>query len=108
MIYFFEMTVTPPAGPAFTLLKIGYTNDLWRRFRKLNDGLPFPLEVLGAVKGDYQKEQELHRQFADQRVSRDHEWFYDHPKLRRYIARHKVSRFPDKKTARLAHAWAGA
>jgi hypothetical protein len=71
------------------LIKIGYTDDNHdprSRLKQLETGCPFPLKLLGCVRGDRRKEGTLHRQFASYRSHL--EWFFPGKGLLTYIRDH--------------------
>lgn len=61
-------------GPEQGVVKIGFTNDLKQRLRRLQCGSPVPLYVLAAIEGQPQTlEREYHERF---KAAREHgEWF---------------------------------
>jgi hypothetical protein len=61
------------AGLAGRPIKIGYAQEMCRRVVHLQLGCPEPLEVLLAVGGGRELEQELHQRFAHLRIHQ--EWF---------------------------------
>ncbi|MFE6079986.1 GIY-YIG nuclease family protein [Streptomyces virginiae] len=63
------------------LIKIGTTTNLRRRMAAL-----MPDEILAVEPGDWVLEQQRHRQFGDQRISRQGEYFFPGPALRRHVA----------------------
>lgn len=61
-------------GPDEGMVKIGFTNDLQTRLKRLQCGSPVPLKVLASISGQPQTlEREYHTRFAS---ARQHgEWF---------------------------------
>lgn len=68
MIYFIT------EGNSINYVKIGYTNNLNRRLRELQIGNPRKLKPYFVIKGNYQLEQEVHKEFKDYRSIG--EWFH--------------------------------
>lgn len=60
-------------------VKIGFSNDVFRRFRALRNSSPVPLYVLAARSGSRVVEREYHRRFARFRIHG--EWFERTPEL---------------------------
>lgn len=73
-------------------IKIGKTNDVWRRFGILQVGSPIQLQLMGFVPGDMKLERALHKHFAKYRLIG--EWFDATPAVVKwvedYIAEHRV------------------
>ena len=65
-------------------LKIGVTNDIWRRLDLLQTGCPVKLEMIAAEDGGKDREAELHQQFM--LLRRRGEWFDYAPTLRAYVS----------------------
>ena len=66
MIYFIY-------SPELSRLKIGYTNDVKKRFSQIKTHSPSKLVLLGHSEGDFEKERFLHEKFKE---NRNHlEWF---------------------------------
>jgi hypothetical protein len=66
-------------------IKIGFSNSPKTRLETLAAWSPFPLEIIGFVKGTYQDERFLHDCFFEQHSHR--EWFKFSPLLRDTIAK---------------------
>lgn len=66
-------------------IKIGCSSIPLDRVSRLAEWSPVPLEVIGAVAGDYADENYLHSCFAD--IHSHHEWFHPTPELLDIIAR---------------------
>ena len=60
-------------------VKIGVARSLGKRLMGLQCGTPYDLKLLGAVRGDYALERELHRKF-EMHAHRG-EWFINHPEI---------------------------
>lgn len=78
MIYFVQ---SGQAGP----IKIGYTqhDDVRNRIAQLQTASPEPLNLLGVIEGDREKERALHRLFSAHRLHG--EWFDATPKIFIYL-----------------------
>lgn len=63
-------------------MKIGITGRIQDRLRGFETSLPYPVELILAIKG-YRAEKVVHAKFADIRLRG--EWFKDSPELRAYI-----------------------
>lgn len=61
------------------LIKIGYTANVERRLRQIENARRSRLIVLGACRGTFADEQTLHDQFSATRI--DGEWFRETPEL---------------------------
>lgn len=66
-------------------IKIGWAVDPERRLRDMATGSPFPLEIIGVVRGEMSDERALHRHFDAFRYHR--EWFLYSPALRGHVNR---------------------
>lgn len=67
-------------------IKIGYTkNKVETRLQQLNTGSDSKLYCIGYIQGDLEKEKQLHRQFANDRVRKNGEWFLPSDDLVDYI-----------------------
>lgn len=77
MIYFVRCTETDA-------IKIGFADDPFRRFSKIQSDSPGKLELLAVEEGDRTREAELHRQFASDR--KRGEWFRRSAALQAYAA----------------------
>lgn len=66
-----------------SLIKIGVTVELRKRFTSLQCGSPMPLTLLASIPGDRSMEQKLHKQFSHLRTHG--EWFKNDPSLMAYI-----------------------
>jgi hypothetical protein len=64
-------------------IKIGFTTDLDQRLKRLQTASSSTLELLGAVAGTLEDEQNLHRRFANLQIRG--EWFRGHTSLMAYI-----------------------
>lgn len=60
-------------------IKIGYAADVEKRLATLQVGNPTPLNLLGVHKGTMKTEKELHKRFAEHRLSG--EWFVPTPEI---------------------------
>lgn len=76
-VYFIQ----PVAGG---LIKIGYTDDIYKRFRQIQYHSPIPLHVLGVVPGDKVLEIGLHLSFIKER--HHGEWFLPQGKVREFLS----------------------
>jgi hypothetical protein len=65
-------------------VKIGYAEDAWRRFSKIQSDSPGPLSLLAVEDGDRNREAELHLAFAPFR--RRGEWFDFAEPVKRHVA----------------------
>jgi hypothetical protein len=73
-------------------IKIGKSNNPWKRFDSLQTGSPAPLKMLAIMPGDIETEEELHERFSE--LSVRGEWFRATSELIRFAA--KVRReFPE-------------
>lgn len=66
-------------------IKIGCSQKPLQRLKALSPWSPFPLELIGSVRGDFGDEVELHKRFSDLHTHR--EWFMSSPLLRHAIER---------------------
>lgn len=82
MIYFIQQG---QAGP----IKIGYASNPRKRLAQLKTANPEPLCLLGVLRGDRNREQELHHQFSDFRM--EGEWFKPGDSLLTFIRLHTSS-----------------
>jgi hypothetical protein len=82
------------------LIKIGYAFNPVSRFRSLRTMCPVDLTLEGAIPGDFAKERELHRKFAEARVRG--EWFRLCPNLQAEI---DASSRPEKYTWASVRKW---
>lgn len=64
------------------LIKIGYTNAIKERFYNISSANPYDVILIGYIKGDEEKEKELHRRFWKYRFNK--EWFYPGKELLEY------------------------
>lgn len=64
-------------------IKIGYSKDPSNRIQNIQTGLPGPIEVLCITKGNFKKENLLHRKFS--RFKSRGEWFRSCDELNSYI-----------------------
>jgi len=67
VVYFIEAV-------GLDLVKIGYTEELIRRFKQIRTSCPVPIQLVGFMNGDRSLESHLHRQYKDFR--REGEWFH--------------------------------
>lgn len=74
MIYFAQALT---GGP----IKIGYSEDVFKRLRTLRSSNPNYIILLGVMEGGRELEKQLHGTFR--RYNR--EWFHDTPQLREFI-----------------------
>lgn len=56
------------ADPIRQVCKIGVTTNIYRRFKEIQYGYPFPLEITGVVKGGYKEEKAIHKKFDEYRI----------------------------------------
>jgi DNA-binding XRE family transcriptional regulator len=75
MIYFIKNT---------DFVKIGYTDDIYRRLSQLQVSSPKKLELLGLVEGTFEDEKKYHKKFNE--FYSHGEWFYYSQKLDDYIS----------------------
>lgn len=74
MIYFVQALT---GGP----IKIGYTENVWKRLNTLRSSNAQYLILLGVMEGDRQMERRIHGWFKKV----NGEWFQDSPQLREFI-----------------------
>lgn len=67
------------------VVKIGWSENIPRRLRQLQTSNPNRLTLLVTLEAKQEHEFMLHRRWSCLRVSKDLEWFHNHPALRRYI-----------------------
>lgn len=80
MVYFFSNRKN---------IKIGYTkNTVEKRLQQLNTGSDSKLYCVGYMQGDMETEKQLHREFANERIRQNGEWFRPSEKLIDYINSH--------------------
>ena len=80
MIYFlFAKTADGPR------IKIGWTTEFDRRLSAIRRGNACQIEVIGTMSGTEEQEKEFHAELKE--YQDHHEWFYDSPELRQWIAR---------------------
>ena len=80
MIYFFSNRRN---------IKIGYTkNKIENRLKQLNTGSDSKLYCIGYMQGNMDKEKELHKQFSNERIRQNGEWFVPSDVLIDYINSH--------------------
>ena len=48
--------------------KIGVSKNVHRRFREIQSGYPFPLEISGVIKGGFKEEKAIHKNFNQYRI----------------------------------------
>lgn len=77
MIYFIR-------DPLSRRVKIGLSDDPWKRLAYIQIGCPSDLELAGVEPGEEAREKALHQQFAAYRVRG--EWFSETAELAQYIA----------------------
>ncbi|HEC38637.1 hypothetical protein LCGC14_0695440 [marine sediment metagenome] len=65
------------------LIKIGYSMNPEKRFKKIQDNSPINLRIICYIKGGRAKETKLHRKFRDER--QHSEWFEPSERLLEYI-----------------------
>ena len=75
-VYFIRVGTTGP-------IKIGWSNDVFKRLSQLQTGNPFNLCLVKYVAGTYKDELALHKKFSRFRISR--EWFEAASELLEYI-----------------------
>lgn len=78
-VYFIQ-----PAGGG--LIKVGYTDDIYKRFRQLQYQSPIPLKVLGVIPGNKMLEIGLHLSFIKER--HHGEWFLPQGKVKDFLSDH--------------------
>lgn len=66
-------------------IKIGYSDDPYRRLKQLQTGCPHRLELVKLIIGGYTQEQELHDFYSKLRVTSSLEWFCYSDEMRNYI-----------------------
>jgi len=66
VVYFIEAV-------GLDLVKIGYTEELIRRFKEIRTACPVKIQLVGFLNGDRSAEAHLHRQYKDYRA--EGEWF---------------------------------
>ena len=66
----------------FTLVKIGCSNNITRRFKEIEALNPFAV-LLGTVPGDFTRETEIHNIFSEDRV--DGEWFWYSEDIEKFV-----------------------
>ncbi len=66
-------------------IKIGHTKNLERRMQELQSANPFELEFIGVMDGDFEKEQEVHKEFSRLRVSGRKEWYKNDGSIVEYV-----------------------
>jgi hypothetical protein len=77
-------------APSVNLIKIGSSRDPEGRLVALRLLSPVPLEIMSLMGGGYERETELHRQFAHLRSHG--EWFHAARELTRFIWRNEFVR----------------
>lgn len=75
-VYFIQ----PSAGG---LIKIGYTDDIHKRFRQIQYQCPVPLKVLGVIPGDTLLEISFHMDFIQER--HHGEWFLPQGRVKEFL-----------------------
>jgi hypothetical protein len=111
MVYFFEMVIEPkfldededkyiPAH-IFSIIKIGSSNKLDKRKKRLQESMPYNIVLLGLVEGDNNKEKEIHSLFHKHRIRKDREWFYNHPDIINYIRLNRINKYIRKGEMRI-------
>ncbi|MGD9850157.1 MAG: GIY-YIG nuclease family protein [Nitrospirales bacterium] len=75
-VYFIQ----PSAGG---LIKIGYTDDIYKRFRQIQYQCPVPLKVLGVIPGDTILEISFHMDFIEER--HHGEWFLPQGRVKEFL-----------------------
>ncbi|MDR1020134.1 MAG: GIY-YIG nuclease family protein [Synergistaceae bacterium] len=66
-------------------VKIGFSDNPYRRAAYLQIGCPERIHIITCIKGDKHIEATLHRRFKEYRVRSDGEWFYNSGALHDYI-----------------------
>ena len=66
------------------LIKIGKADDPAKRLAEIQRHSPVMLRIVATIKGEHEKERQLHQQFAGARHHR--EWFAPVKELREYIS----------------------
>ena len=77
------MSVYFVRAAALNLVKIGFAEDPWKRFSKIQSDSPCPVEIVGIEDGGLDRERVLHSLFAEDRVSR--EWFRWSGEISQYV-----------------------
>lgn len=72
-------------------IKIGCSNDVFRRIEQMSGWSPVPLELMATVPGCPADEHQLHREFAEYRLHG--EWFSPGPRLLDHIRSLPVEAF---------------
>ena len=66
-------------------IKIGYANDVVKRFQLLQCASPARLEILAVMEGEREAEHAIHRKFPHLRLRKRGEWFQPGPDLVDYL-----------------------
>jgi T5orf172 domain len=85
MIYFLLAKTTEGSR-----IKVGFTENFSQRLSAIERVNACRIEVLGTMPGTEEQEQEMLKDIEEYRDH--HEWFYDTPELREWIAR---QRYPE-------------
>jgi hypothetical protein len=80
MIYF--LSAKTSEGPR---IKVGFTESFSQRLSAIERVNACRIDVIGTMPGTEEQEQEMLKEIAD--YQDHHEWFYDSPDLRQWIAR---------------------
>jgi hypothetical protein len=80
MIYFLSAKTSEGSR-----IKVGWTTEFERRLSAIRRGNACQIEVIGVIAGTEEQEKELHAEIGEDRDH--HEWYYDSPELRQWIAR---------------------
>ena len=74
------------------MVKIGFSSDVESRLRKLQEQIPYDLEIVGQVSGGADLEQLLHQKFSSYRRDthdvwlKKKEWFFFKEEIKEFIA----------------------
>jgi hypothetical protein len=88
------------------LVKVGYTEDLYKRFRIIQAHSPLKMRIIGKIKGSKATEEEIHSKFARDR--KHGEWFEPSKRLMKLIEIHGYEgpeQFPEIDLTSLNTAW---
>ena len=75
-------------------IKVGYTEDFSKRLSQIERANACRIDVIGVIAGTEEQEKELHEEIEEFR--NHHEWYYDTPELREWIARQMYPESPSE------------